>query len=224
MERKIEIIAYHGWGMNAHFWDKWDDLLPGHVTFKKNDRGYFGEPAHHEFSDPKAIHVLFVQGFGIHWVSEENWQKAHIIVLYSAFKNLKDIMLNTRQVDKVLQKLKSEITNQVYRTLGMFWDSMFNHENHDFVQIDEFEIRDRQLLLDDLEVYYDDIIQSVPFNKKARILLYETEFDNIDTQSQKEAIKNLFGKLDYYKCFDIRGHGFPFSHPAECYNDLKQVI
>ena len=101
MKRKVEIIAYHGWGMNASFWNKWDDLFEKNIVFKKNDRGYFNEPVQHQFDEKDAIRILFVQGFGIHWVSKSDWANAHLIILFSTFNNLKEIM--KKQQDSAIQ-------------------------------------------------------------------------------------------------------------------------
>ena len=85
-KHKVEVLAHHGWGMAGDFWDEWDLLFGKHVIFKKNDRGYFHKPVTHHFTEPDSIKVLFVQGFGMHLVAKEDWQKAHFIVLFSGFK------------------------------------------------------------------------------------------------------------------------------------------
>ena len=138
MKRKVEVIAYHGWGMNAQFWNKWDDLFGDHVIFKKNDRGYFGEPVNHHFTEKDAVRVLFVQGFGMHWVSKADWQNAHLIVLFSTFNNLKEVISRKNTVDHVVQKLQEQIEHKPYHTLELFWNEMFK-SGEKIVDMSDFE-------------------------------------------------------------------------------------
>lgn len=223
MKRKVEIIAYHGWGMNAHFWDSWDELFDDHVTFKKYDRGYFSEPETPAFSDPEAIRVLFVQGFGMHLVSPSDWYNAHVVVLFSTFNNLKDIMKGGRKVETVVTSLQAEIKNRAYYTLELFWDAMYKADEK-LVNIDDFEIRDKELLSGDLDAYYQNLVNSVPIKPKAKVLLYETEYDEISNFTQLQQMKKLFGKVHYYKRFEIVGHAYPFTHAKECFEDLNSHL
>lgn len=223
-KRPVEIVAYHGWGMKAEFWNKWDELIGDHVTLKKNDRGYFYKPTLNHFENPNSYKVLFVEGFGMHWVAKEDWENAHIIVLFSAFKNLKDIMKMSRNVDHVVNSLQLELQKQVYTTLEKFWKQLFRTDDFDFIKSKQIENADRQLLINDLEVYYGDIVSSIPVRKNAKVLLYETQFDEIMVHPQKNNIRSLFGKLHYYKSLDLIGHAFPFSHAKTCYDDLNGVL
>lgn len=223
MSRRVEIIAYHGWGMNAKFWSKWDEYLPEYVTLKKNDRGYFNEPIKHHFEDKEAIRILFVQGFGIHWVPQSEWANAHLIVLFSAFNNLKEIMKKSRTVDHVVKQLQQEIEHQPYKTMQLFWDEMFTNSEK-VVDIDNFEIHNKSLLINDLNAYYNDLVKSIKINHKAKVLLYESELDELSVFTQAKTMKDLFGRLDYFKKFDYVGHAYPFSHAKECYEDLKSHL
>ena len=223
MKRNIEIIAYHGWGMSAHFWEQWDDLFPEHVTFKKNDRGYFSEPSVQHFHDDEAIRILFVQGFGMHWVSQSDWANAHVIVLFSAFNNLKEVMSKNRKLDYVIHTLQDEIKKSPNYTLDLLWETMFK-SGEQVADTERFRIRDHQLLINDLETYYHNLVQSVPIKEKAKVLLYETEFDDLAVFSQVRQMKQLFGRLSYYKQFDFVGHGFPFNRAEACFKDMAEHL
>ncbi|RNC79373.1 MAG: hypothetical protein ED557_14920 [Balneola sp.] len=219
MKRTIEVITYHGWGMNAQFWDKWDGLFKDHVEFKKNDRGYFNEPVKQHFKHKEAVRVLFVQGFGMHWVSKADWKNAHLIVLFSTFNNLKEIMSKSRTVDHVVQQLQEDIDHKPYHTLDLFWKAMFK-SGEKMITMDDYDIRDKELLKNDLEAYYHNLVSNVPIKANAKVILYETQYDDISIFSQVEQMKSLFGRLNYYHSFDIVGHAFPFSHAEKCYEEL----
>lgn len=223
MKKKVEVIAYHGWGMNAHFWNKWDELFKEHVIFKKNDRGYFNEPIVHHFEDEDAIRVLFVQGFGMHWVSKADWQNAHLIVMFSTFNNLKEIMSKKLAVDHVVPKLQTEIKKHAYYTLELFWEAMFK-SGEKVVNMEDFDIKNKELLINDLDVYYHNLVKDVPIKKTAKVVLYESNYDEISNFSQAQAIKKLFGRLDYYKSLDYLGHAYPFNHAKQCYDDLENKL
>ncbi len=223
MKKKVEVIAYHGWGMNAHFWDEWDKLFKEHILFKKNDRGYFSEPDKQHFKEKDAIRVLFVQGFGIHWVSRADWQNAHVIVLFSTFNNLKEIISKKRTVDHVVEKLKEEIEHKPYHTLELFWNELFK-SGEKIVNMSDFDIHDKNLLETDLNAYYNNLADFIPIHGKTKVLLYETDYDDISNFSQAEVMKKLFGRLDYFKKFNFIGHAFPYNKAKECYDDLESHL
>lgn len=209
--------------MNARFWDEWDDLFGDHVTLKKNDRGYFSEPVTHHFKEKDSYRVLFVQGFGMHWVSEIDWKNAHLIVLFSTFNNLKEIMSKTRTVEHVVTQLQKEIENRPNYTLDLFWKSIFKG-GKELANISDFEVQNRKLLIKDLDMYYHNLVESVPIKEHAKVVLYESEYDEISVFSQKNGMKELFGKLNYYKQMKLVGHGYPFNHAERCYKDLASHI
>lgn len=209
--------------MSAQFWDKWDAVFREHVIFKKCDRGYFNKPVTHRFEDKKAIKVLFVQGFGIHWVSDENWSKADLIVLFSAFNNLKDIMLPNRQLDHVVTQLQDQIKDQVYKTMKLFWEELFRSDEP-VITIDEVDVQDKKLLISDLDAYYENLVDKVSVNKSAKVILYETQYDDLATHTQLREMKRLFGRINYHHMFDFVGHGFPFTRAMECKNDLNKHV
>lgn len=223
MKRNVEIIAYHGWGMSSDFWKQWPAILPDHVSFKANDRGYFNEPVTHSFEEEEAIHILFVQGFGIHWVTTENWKKAHLIVLFSTFNDFQDVITKGRDAEHVIEVMKGQIDRHAYFTMDLFWEEMFKSGEH-VVMIDDVEIRDRELLKSDLDSYMRKMIKKAPVNPRVKVILYETEYDDIMNHTQVKAMKEVFGKLDYYHCFDIVGHGFPFTHAEDCFKDLSEHL
>ena len=223
MKRKVEVIAYHGWGMNAQFWNEWDELFGEHVIFKKNDRGYFSKPINHHFKEKDAVRLLFVQGFGMHWVSKADWQNAHLIVLFSAFNNLKEIISRKNTVDHVVQKLQEQIEHKPYHTLELFWDEMFK-SGEKIVNMSEFDIHDKDLLENDLNAYYQNLVDFIPIRDKAKVILYETEYDKISNFSQAQVMKKLFGRLDYFKTFNFMGHAYPFNKAKECYHDLESHL
>lgn len=223
MKRNIEIIAYHGWGMSADFWKQWPELLGDHITFKAADRGYFAEPADHQFEDKEAVHVLFVQGFGIHWVSKENWKNAHLIVLFSTFNEFENVITKGRNAEHIIETMKGQIDRHVYFTMDLFWEELFKSDDS-FLKVDDYDIRDRDLLKNDLDSYMDKLVKKVPVNSRAKILLYETDYDDIMNHTQARSMKDVFGRLDYYHCFDILGHGYPFTHAEDCYKDLSDHL
>lgn len=223
MKRKVEVIAYHGWGMNAQFWNQWDELFGDHVIFKKNDRGYFNESVNHHFEHKGAVRVLFVQGFGMHWVSKADWKNAHLVVLFSTFNNLKEIISKKRTVDHIIEKLQEEISIHSYKTLELFWDEMFK-TGEKVVNIDDFDIHDKNLLINDLNAYYQNLVNFIPLGNNTKVMLYETEYDEISNFSQANVMKKLFGKLNYHKNFNFLGHAYPFNHAKECYEDLSSHI
>lgn len=223
MKRNVEIIAYHGWGMNARFWDQWDDLFDDHVHFKKNDRGYFSEPVNHHFTEKDSFRVLFVQGFGMHWVSNFDWKNAHLIVLFSTFNNLKEIMSKKRSVEHVVTHLQQEIEHRPNYTLDLFWKSLFKGGDS-IALIQDFTIRHQELLIEDLNAYYQNLVNSIAIKDRTKVMLYESEFDELSAFPQAEAMKKLFGKLNYHKRLNVVGHAYPFNRSKLCYDDLSSHV
>lgn len=222
-DRKVEIIAYHGWGMTADFWDEWDSLLGEQVIFKKNDRGYFHKPVSQHFSEPDSIKVLFVQGFGIHMVSQSDWRMADFIVLFSTFRHLKDIIAVGKNPEHIITALKREIKKRPEYTIDLFWEELFKADQ-DFRKGENYVIENKELLTDDLDVYHANIVIKPTIKKGAKVILLETEMENITNYPQDRAMKDLFGKLDLYKRFELVGHGFPFYNADVCFDYLSEHL
>jgi Mg2+/Co2+ transporter CorB len=156
-------------------------------------------------------------------VPENQWREAHILVLFSTFKNLSDVMHAGRNKKVVIEQLKSHVQENVYETLKLFWKELFPKDPA-FMNMDELDVHNKNLLISDLDSYYQDIVTDISNHEKAKILLLETEIDEITVSTQKKQMAELFGKVDAYHNFDFIGHGFAYAKAKECFDFLKKKL
>ena len=85
MEKKTEILAYHGWGMSPGFWNPLQAHIPSDIPFKTADRGYFGKPFYPRFDPDTKIRIVFTHSFGLQWCNTAVLSKADFLVIFNGF-------------------------------------------------------------------------------------------------------------------------------------------
>jgi pimeloyl-[acyl-carrier protein] methyl ester esterase len=84
--RRIEAIAYHGWGFGA---DCWGDWLPRVAALggelRCADRGYLGAPQSWAFDQPASYKILLTHSYGLHWCPVEQLAAADVLICLAGF-------------------------------------------------------------------------------------------------------------------------------------------
>lgn len=107
-----------------------------------------------------------------------------------------------------MEKLQEQIEHKAYQTLELFWDAMFK-TGEKVVNMDDFDIHNKDLLVEDLNSYYQNLVVNIPNKPNTKVILYESKYDELSNFSQVNVMKRLFGRLDYYKSFNFVGMLIP---------------
>ena len=109
MEKKVEILAYHGWGINASFWKNLDAVIPNSITLKPANRGYFGKPFYPRFDADTKVRVVFTHSYGLQWCNTAVLSKADVLVIFNGFGDFhpEDKKLNSISKNEDLKQLRN---------------------------------------------------------------------------------------------------------------------
>lgn len=218
MEIKAEIVAFHGWGLDATLWEPWEKILPGHIVLRMADRGYFYEPKNAGFELKDSTKILFLHSYGLHWCPAHLIKKAELMVVFSSFVQYfadekKRLMEYT--VKKRTHGFKADPAGW-YTTFmelcGAPENSNFNQNNMNI-----------ELMSKDLGHLHRNRF-SCSLEKDKKVILFEAERDMILTGSRKNEMEEVFGSLLHYHCFEEAGHLLPEANCSQCYSILKNLL
>jgi len=217
MESKAEVIAFHGWGLDASFWDSWDDLLPAHIAFKKADRGYFGKAFTPTFSSA-ASKILFVHSYGLHWCPEDLLRQADGMVIFSSY---------SRYFPKSKQKLFGYILKE--RLKG--FDSDPEGWLTEFLELtykpaippEPAATMNTAKLMNDLEDLHLCVFPEQKYTY-SKLIVLEAEDDLIFPESRKPELEEVLGGISHHEMLPEGGHAFPQTGAEKCYSILKKLM
>ncbi len=215
----IEILAYHGWGFDASFWDKLKENLPDSFTFKAANRGYFGEKYLPTFSENADQKVLFTHSFGVHWVDEELVNQADYVVFFSTFDQfISGYSDQEKRERKVLHRMITQFKRDPNEVLKNFYAGCFHPFEKSFFVPNEMNV---QLLSNDLELLKDCSLDwsTIPTN----VIGICGDEDQIVPNQRTSAFLNQLGG-DSYKVIENSGHALAVTNSLECWSFLNRVV
>lgn len=215
----IRIIGYHGWGFDASFWNAWDDLVPGHITFAKADRGYFGEAAQPEFGDSETK-ILFLHSFGLHWCPAHQLQQADFIVLFNGFDSfIPEADPVRKRLLRVLEGMEDAFGSDPKAVLKQFYHNCFGRDQRTGF---EFRLLDTELLQRDLSS-----LKSVSLDLstagQTKWIIFDADQDKIVPGKRGRAIAKQILTSDYHLMGNSH-HALPVQKAEECYKILTQTL
>lgn len=218
----LEIIAYHGWGLDSSFWKAWKDILPQNVLLKVADRGYFLEEKLPKFSNDSMHKVLFLHSFGLHWCPKENIDQATCVVIFNGFKEFhpKDTADRKRSV-KVLQRMIKQFDEKPKEVLKNFWENAFYPDKKKNIPKGK---PDTDFLLKDLKRLSTSTFDLIHLKKGKPIISLDGGSDKILTHSRgKEFTESTDGNAVYH-FIKQAGHGMPVTHYKDCWSFINAMI
>ena len=88
IEKKYQVIAYHGWGFNPSIWQPLQAELEPFVRFEAADRGYFSDSVSPSWDQSSEFEkLLLVHSYGLHWCDQEVLRQADHLVIIGGFLN-----------------------------------------------------------------------------------------------------------------------------------------
>lgn len=222
-DRDIDVIAYHGWGFQAGFWDPLKQTLDGSVRFRTADRGYFSEEHSPVFSEKRdRFNVVFAHSFGLHWCPGEVLSRADHLVVFGGFLGFHPSESARQRKSKlVLRQMLTQFVEDPQAVLNRFYQNCFFPEkpiasvpeemNHDLLlsdlsRIDE-DMQDRQRI----------------FEKPSLTILQGTRDKIVDKAIARKMYHQLRYRSQYFEIMKS-GHALPATHPDKCADIFHTVI
>jgi pimeloyl-[acyl-carrier protein] methyl ester esterase len=219
---EIEIIAYHGWGFNSSFWNKWHDIVPDSVVLKTADRGYYLEEKRPCFSDDSTQKVVFLHSFGLHWCPKENIEEANCIVIFNGFKEFHSGEgVDTKKSKLILKKMISEFDKNPDKVLKKFLENAFHPEEPSKVPAKSF---DKELMLSDLKNLDTSAFKLKHLKNGKPIISLDGGKDHILFQTRGKGFTDFTEGNAVYHFIKEAGHCLPVTHTQDCWSFINAMI
>jgi len=222
MEKKVEILAYHGWGADGSFWDNLNSIIPDSITLKAANRGYFDKPFYPRFDPDTKFRVVFTHSFGLHWSNSAVLSKADLLVIFNGFGDFhpKELILKSISKNGLEAMIKGFDSDSV-QTLSTFYKRCFEPSE---VRFEAPVHLNKQVLLDDLKKLRNTKFPLIDLDFGSTMIAMDSGKDRILLQPRGEEITDSHYHKKYVQLFENEGHALPFTNPKECWSYLCSII
>ncbi len=231
-----EILAYHGWGLDATCWQNWQTQFTqqGYV-WKSFDRGYFSRPVQPEFSSFAQTKVIFVHSYGLHLCPIAQLQQADRLVIFSSFLNFHPESPSLRKrSQQMVQRMIDQFAIDPVLVLENFWqkcgwsvgDPLNSPPVEGFKTMSgppqNWGARgaslNTDLLLQDLQQLNLAEFDRNYLTKIPQVVVLHGAQDRIVAAQRGHALSD--------QCFEIEaaGHALPFTHQEACLQLLQPIF
>lgn len=224
VNREIEIIAFHGWGLSSHFWNEWKSLIPDNVSFVSANRGYFNDPETPAFSRGSHFKLLMVHSFGLHWCPHDLFLKANAIAIFNSFEQLQPAEgTHALTMQKVLNNMVHTFQSDPDLVLSKFFNNVFYPEKK-IPEILPVGSMNKELLLKDLEIMSKTIFDLNVLDRTKPIMYIEGGRDKILQIPRAERFAQLSGGNFISHFIKQAGHALPVTHFQESWSYISTMI
>ncbi len=222
MEKKVEIMAYHGWGFDPDFWKPIQEVIPESIPFKSADRGYFGTPNHPRFDADTKVRVVFTHSFGLQWANTAVLSKADYLVIFNGFDSFFPESDRLNAISKKgLESMIRNFEDAPKKVLDSFYAQCFNVDE---AVISIPEDINQELLFSDLKELRNTRFPLIDLDFGAVFVALESKKDAILLESRAEKMLSAQYSKKFIKMFDGSGHALPFTNPEDCWSYLCSII
>ncbi|MEX0609841.1 MAG: hypothetical protein WD016_08225 [Balneolaceae bacterium] len=217
----LEIIAYHGWGFDAGFWNPWKKIIPAEITFKTASRGYFFDEKSPRFSNSDSTKILFLHSFGLHWYPLKHIETADCIVIFNGFPSFHPEEPSLQKKSKIiLEKMIAGFEKNPQKVLQQFWENTFFPSKNNFSKQDF----DKSLLQKDLQLLHKSKFTSEHFKTGKSIICVDGGRDKILGNPRGKEFMVLTKRNAVYHFIKEAGHALPATHTADCWSFINAMI
>jgi pimeloyl-[acyl-carrier protein] methyl ester esterase len=217
------IIAYHGWGFTASFWDSIKKYLHGGVLFESADRGYFSKPSNPDFNGSRSGNkVVFTHSFGLHWCENEVLEAADHLVIFSGYLNFHPSQQDEfRRSKLVLRQMLSQFVKEPETVLKQFYRNSFFPQQNDVSIPDSIN---HDLLLADLsKIDSDEHGKQRIFDSKSITILHGSDDLIVDKSGARDMYHSLRYRSQYFEIMNA-GHALPVTHAEKSSEIINSLI
>ncbi len=222
MEKKVEILAYHGWGINADFWNNFDSVIPGSIPLKRANRGYFGKPFYPRFDADTKFRVVFTHSYGLQWSNAAVLSKADLLVIFNGFGDFhpENKSLNAISKKGLEAMIKGFEANSEY-VLSKFYKNCFHPSEYKSVIPAGLN---KELLLEDLKALRNTRFPLIDLDFGSTMVAIDSAEDKILLKPRGENMLKGHYNKKFVKIFENEGHALPFINPQDCWSYLCSII
>lgn len=223
MNPDTHIIAYHGWGFSAGFWDPLRFILDDGIRFETAERGYFSAPSRPQFDEEQSIRkIVLAHSYGLHWCDRDVLSQTDHLVIMGGFLNFHPEEVNEHRRSKlVLRQMLSQFVKAPKTVLKQFYNNTF------FPQKPSFKLPsnlNHDLLLADLsDLDRDEQSHQKVHNLDSITILHGSEDLIVHKHSAREMYRALRYRSQYFEILNA-GHAFPVTHAEKCLEILNPIL
>lgn len=222
MEKKLEILAYHGWGFDSSFWEPISKILPTKIELKSANRGYTGKAFHPRFDADTKHRVVFTHSFGLHWCNSAVLSKADLLVIFNGFGDFHPEEEKLRKIStKGLERMISGFEISPRSILEGFYRNCFNSEDH---VPDIPTDYNSETLLEDLRQLRSTRFPLIDLDFGSTMVALDGGQDKILLSPRGEQITASHYHKKFVHVFEDEGHALPFTNPQDCWSYLCSII
>ncbi len=208
----VDVVAQHGWGFGAWFWDRWRDVLPAGFALHCPDRGYFG-PAVAVAARPR---IVVAHSLGLHLLPPQLWATAALIVVISGFRSFHSpcdhqARRSRRTVEQMLARLEREpaaLLADFYTRCGTPPDSRWP------------ESIDADGLCRDLQLLQESVLELSAIPAAAQVLILHGSRDRVVPVERAEELRELLPNSALAIVAEA-GHALPLTHARACWERVE---
>lgn len=222
MEKKVEILAYHGWGADASFWNKIEAVIPDSIVLKPANRGYFGNPFYPRFDADTKVRVVFTHSYGLQWCNSAVLSKADVLVIFNGFGGFHPEDQPLRSIsEKGLEGMINGFEKAPENTLESFYRNCFKPAKFN---IDLPPELNEKILLSDLKQLRNTRFPLIDLDFGATMVALDGAEDKVLLTPRGESIIASHYGPKFVNVFENEGHALPFINPANCWSYLCSII
>lgn len=222
MEKKLEILAYHGWGSDASFWNPMTAVLPPEIALKPANRGYFGKQFHPRFDADTKFKVVFTHSFGLHWCNSAVLSKADLLVICNGFGDFHPEDDKLRSISsKGLEQMITGLEETPQATLEAFYKNCFNNLEETPAIPSKYN---KDALLEDLKKLRNTKFPLIDLDFGSTMIALDSGRDKVLLSPRGEVITASHYHKKFVHVFEEAGHALPFTNPQDCWSYLCSII
>lgn len=222
-EKKIHIIAYHGWGFDSTIWQPLRAEFPPYVKFDCAERGYFSESSEPSWQNNlNTEKLLFVHSYGLHWCSKEIIQQADHLVMISSFLNFHPAEKKVYKRSKLLlRKMLAQFVESPRLVLEKSYEKTFYPEE---TKLPVPSNLNHDLLLSDLsDLDQDNRKNAEVFDMNSITIIHGAKDQIVGNEVARDMYNKLRLRSQY---FEIKngGHALPFTQSSKIFEILNSLF
>lgn len=222
-DKQIQLIAYHGWAMEASFWNPLFELFDANIFATASDRGYFSESKNAEFDIKfSGKKVVLTHSLGLHWCDDEVLNQADHLIILGGFLNFHPAEKKENRKSKlILREMLSQFVESPKKVLHQFFENASSPSQNNIAIPENLN---HDVLLGDLTLFMEDHFRQQRLFEVPEITIIHGSKDRIVSHHQAREMYHALRYSSQY--FEIKnaGHLFPIYSKESCNDFIKSVL
>ncbi|MGM0588923.1 MAG: alpha/beta fold hydrolase [Bacteroidota bacterium] len=220
------MIAYHGWGFDAHCWDPYTSEIAASgldIQFHRADRGYSGREQSFSFDESDSINVVMAHSYGLHWCPSEQLQAADILIVIGGFLQFHPQTSQFRRRSKrMISRMIEQMHSNPEQVLDRFIENCYLPEP--VKERPQWEKMNLMKLIEDLGRLNQSSLDADLLKKIPKLCILHGSKDRIVSKTKAREIYNRVYSSSRYLEVKEAGHAVPFTQPKRCWSFIEPEL